>query len=175
MKIIIASDNPVKINSAKLGFERIFSGEVINCESVKVDSGVSHQPKTDEETLTGATNRAENSKAMKPDADYWVGIEGGIAEIDGTMEAFAWVIIIDRNNRKGKGKSGAFILPVKVADLIREGLELGDADDQVFGMTDSKKQIGAVGILTKGALDRTGYYEQAVILALIPFINQDLY
>jgi inosine/xanthosine triphosphatase len=175
MKIIIASDNPVKINAAKQGFERMFLETEINCQGVTVDSGVSHQPKSDEETLLGATNRALNAKIAVSEADYWVGIEGGISEIDGTMEAFAWVIILDKNNKKGKGKSGAFILPLKVADLIREGLELGDADDRIFGMTDSKRQIGAVGILTQGVLDRTGYYEQAVILALIPFVNQDLY
>ncbi len=34
-------------------------------------------PMSDAETLMGATNRANNAKKEVPDADYWVGLEGG--------------------------------------------------------------------------------------------------
>jgi non-canonical (house-cleaning) NTP pyrophosphatase len=54
-------------------------------------------------------------------------------------------------------------------------MELGDADDRVFGCTDSKREGGAVGLLTGGTIDRTGLYQHAVALALIPFRNADLY
>ena len=37
-----------------------------------------------------------------------------------------------------------------------------------------KKKDGAVGILTKGLITRKSYYEEAVVLALIPFVNKDL-
>jgi non-canonical (house-cleaning) NTP pyrophosphatase len=35
--------------------------------------------------------------------------------------------------------------------------------------------VGAVGILTGDVLTRTTYYEPAIILALIPFKNPELY
>ena len=75
----------------------------------------------------------------------------------------------------GKGRSGTFFLPPKIAELIRQGKELGEADDIVFERTNSKQENGAVGILTDGVVDRTKYYTEAVVLALIPFKNERLY
>jgi len=69
----------------------------------------------------------------------------------------------------------AFVLPAQVARLVCSGLELGEADDQVFGTQNSKQQNGAVGLLTHDALKRAEFYAQAVQLALIPFINPQLY
>jgi len=67
-----------------------------------------------------------------------------------------------------------FQLPKKIQKLIDEGFELGEADDLVFKRNESKKKNGAVGILTNNLIDRTKYYEEAVILSLIPFINKKL-
>ncbi|MBP9732708.1 MAG: DUF84 family protein, partial [Candidatus Magasanikbacteria bacterium] len=138
-------------------------------------SGVPDQPVGDVEILQGATNRAENVSTLAPEADYWVGIEGGVQEMNGLMEVYAWVVVKSKEGRVGKGKTGTFILPQKIVDLIRQGKELGEADDIVFGKTNSKQANGAVGILTGDCLKRTTFYEQAVILALIPFKNSELY
>ncbi len=174
-KVIIASQNPVKITTTKLGFERMFSDEQFTFEGIPTSSDVSDQPKSDNETLTGATNRVNNLSKIAPGADYWVGIEGGIEEKNGEMYAFAWIVIKSNEGTIGKSKTGTFFLPHKVAELIREGQELGDADDIVFGIKNSKRQNGAVGILTGDVITRTSFYEQAVIFALIPFKNKKLY
>jgi inosine/xanthosine triphosphatase len=130
---------------------------------------------SEKETLEGATNRAENVSIIFPKADYWVGIEGGLEEIDNAMVAFAWMVVKSKNGKLGKGKSASFFLPNKVAELIKLGKELGEADDIVFGRTNSKQSNGAVGILTGDVLTRTTYYEPGIILALIPFKNLELY
>lgn len=54
-------------------------------------------------------------------------------------------------------------------------MELGNADDLVFGCKNSKQKDGAVGLLTENAIDRTALYEQGVIMAFIPFKNDTLY
>ena len=51
---------------------------------------------------------------------------------------------------------------------------MGEADDVVFGRSNSKFKDGAIGILTGGLIDRTRYYKEAVVMSLIPFINKDL-
>ena len=71
--------------------------------------------------------------------------------------------------------TGTFFLPDKVAALVRQGMELGHANDAVFGTTNSKHDSGAVGILTHGLIDRTAYYEHAAVLAMIPIVNRELY
>ena len=91
------------------------------------------------------------------------------------MEAFAWVVIKAKGNGFGKGRTGTFFLPPQIAELIKQGKELGEADDIVFGRTNSKQENGAVGILTENVVDRTKYYTEAVVLALIPFKNKKLY
>ncbi len=75
----------------------------------------------------------------------------------------------------GKGRTGTFFIPPPVADLIRQGKELGEADDIIFQRNNSKQENGAVGLLTGNVIDRKNLYEQAVILALIPFKNSILY
>jgi inosine/xanthosine triphosphatase len=171
--IVVASKNPVKLQSAKLGFARMLAETEFQVEGVDVPSGVSDQPMTDEETLTGALNRAQNASKVSPHADYWVGIEGGCEDRNGEMQVFAWVVVLS-NGRVGKGKTGTFYLPREVAALVRQGKELGDADDIVFGRLNSKQQNGSIGILTGDVLDRTAFYEQAVIMALVPFRNMNL-
>ncbi len=148
---------------------------ILVLKGVSVPSNVSDQPMSSEETLTGAENRAKNAKTEAPESDYWVGIEGGIEKIDGFLRAFAWVVVIDKKDYVSRSRTAEFTLPKKVADLIEEGYELGDADDIVFKRSNSKQEIGSVGILTHDVLTRTSFYEPAVILALIPFVNPDLY
>ena len=123
-----------------------------------------------EETLRGARQRADSVYAQFSEADYWIGIEGGVEEEAGHLAAFAWVCIRS-NTKTGKARTGTFYLPEAVARLIHEGKELGEADDIVFQQSNSKQQNGAVGLLTQNLITRTSLYEHAVILALIPFNN----
>lgn len=173
-KVVIASNNPVKINTTRVGFEKMFPEEAFEFEGISAPSEVSDQPVSENETLLGATNRARNVSKMI-EADYWVGIEGGLEDVDGELEAFAWMVVISKEGKVGKGRSGSFFLPTKVAELVKQGKELSEADDIVFGRTNSKQSTGAVGILTGDVLTRTTYYEPAIILALIPFKNPELY
>ena len=175
IKIVVASQNPVKINTTEIGFAKMFPDEIFEVRGVSTTSGVSDQPMGDEETFQGAINRVENASKLSPNVDYWVGIEGGLKETKGEMEAFAWVVIRSKEGKEGKGKTGTFILPQEIVELIKQGKELGEADDIVFGRTNSKQANGAVGILTGDVLTRTIFYKSAVILALIPFRNPKLY
>lgn len=173
-RIVVASTNPVKIQAALGGFLRMFPDKQFEIVGKNVDSGVGSQPFGNLETLQGATRRAENARSEHPNADFWVGIEGGVEGENGELATFAWVVILSET-RCGKGRTGTFFLPKSVADLVRSGLELGDADDIVFGKNNSKQQNGAVGLLTGDILNRTILYEFAVMLALIPFKNPNLY
>ena len=91
------------------------------------------------------------------------------------MEAFAWVVVQSKEGNIGKARSATFILPRKISEFIKQGMELGHADDKVFGLENSKQKSGTVGTLTKNVSNRTEYYAQTVILALIPFVNSELY
>ena len=177
--LVVASRNPVKLAAAEQGFRRLFAGVEVTVEGVSVPSGVADQPRTDVETLTGAENRARSARQQVPSADFWVGLEGGLEERDGGFHAFAWVVALgtgsDTGVVEGRSRTASFELPPPVAELVRQGMELGHADDQVFGRSNSKQGAGAVGLVTEGLIDRQGLYEPAVVLALVPFFRPDLY
>ncbi|MDP3726636.1 MAG: inosine/xanthosine triphosphatase [bacterium] len=174
-KIIVASKNPVKINAALSGFQKMFPDHTFDIEGVSVASGVSNQPQSDAETLQGAHQRVEHARIQYPNADFWVGIEGGIEHKNKEMEAFAWIVVHAKEGGASKGRTGTFFLPPRVAELILEGKELGEADDIVFGTTNSKQANGAIGLLTNNVIHRERYYTEALVLALIPFKNRELY
>lgn len=173
-KIVIASHNPVKINATLNGFRRMFPDTNFEALPVSVESGVSEQPSTENETILGAQNRVKNAMAVLPETDFWVGIEGGVEATEAGLTAFAWVII-QSAKIVGKARTGTFLLPPKVSELITAGKELGEADDIVFGRSNSKQEEGAIGLLTGNVINRQSLYEHAVILALPPFKKPELF
>ena len=173
-KIIVASQNPVKTEAVLSGFRQMFSDETFEVDRISVVSGVSEQPMSDRETLEGAKTRAENARIAAPGFDFWVGLEGGCDYLDGEMVAFAWIVILGEG-LQGSARTAIFQLPLEIQSLVESGLELGEADDQVFGEINSKQNSGAVGSLTAEKMTSNRLYEQAVILALVPIKNQHLY
>jgi len=172
MRIVVASRNPVKIDATRDAFATLMPAVELEMMSISVDSGVSDQPCSDEETRRGARNRASNACADRPDADFWVGLEGGIDVFEEQLMAFAWMAIQNRNGNISDARSATLPLPPAVKALIDSGMELGEANDQVFKTVNSKQGGGAYGLLTDGLYTRESIYSQTLILALIPFVNE---
>ena len=172
IKIIVGSKNPVKIKCVKNVFSKYFKN--IKVIGEEVDSLVSDQPKSVEETILGAKNRTEQI-FKKYNPNFGVGIEGGLEYIENKFYVFAWICIKTKNKKTGLGRTASFPLPPKIEKLIKKGKELGEANDIVFGIKNSKQKMGGIGLLSKRKLNRTKLYEQGVISALLPFLNRKLY
>lgn len=190
LRVVVGSKNPVKLEAARRGVARAFPGVEVEVRGVQVPSGVSDQPLDDEETRRGARGRVDAAVRAVPDADLWIGMEGGLDRIRSASNhdpgrdrlfAFAWVAIRRRGAggsesvRRGESRTANFELPPAVAELVRGGMELGEADDRVFGRNGSKSEEGAVGLLTRGLVARADLYAPAVLLALVPFLRRDLF
>jgi inosine/xanthosine triphosphatase len=169
----VGSENPVKINCVAEAIAEFWPGS--KAIGVHTESGVSAQPQSDHEMLTGALNRARQALDKIPEAHFGVGVEGGALDTSDGMWAYAWVVIVDREGRVGYGQTGRFMLPEAVARLVREGMELGEADDRVFGRSNSKQQEGAIGILSGGRITRLQLYKPAVTFALLRFVHPEFY
>lgn len=193
----VGSTNPVKVDGVRSAFESCLAdlgGEAVAAAGFPAASGVPDQPMGDRETRQGAINRARAAyeahlaqEGAPP--SFAVGVEGGLAEdaclsdhgcgSDAALVCMAWIAILKVEaggaERWGFGRSGAFELPPKVTELVRGGMELGDADDLFFGRTNSKHGLGTVGVLTKGRVSRALYMEQTMHFALIPFLNEGIY
>lgn len=171
--IAVGSTNPVKLAAARAVLGAL--APLATIASVAVASTVRDQPFGDDETIRGALARASSARAAL-DADLGVGLEGGIVEdADGSMRTCAWAAIVDASGRSGVGGSLAMTLPPEVAEMIRDGVELGVAMDRLVGATNTKHGRGAVGILTAGLVDRQRAYEVLVAYALAPFVAAEHY
>ncbi|NOH98919.1 inosine/xanthosine triphosphatase [Vibrio sp. 99-70-13A1] len=166
--VVIASLNPAKINAVKSAFQSAFPNEDFTFTGVSVESGVADQPMTNDETYLGAENRVRNSELTQPGADFYVGLEAGI---EGSV-TFAWMII-ESQKQRGESRSASLMLPPAVLNKLEHANELGDVMDEVFGTNNIKQQGGAIGLLTHNQLSRSSVYHQALILALIPFMNPE--
>jgi non-canonical (house-cleaning) NTP pyrophosphatase len=78
--------------------------------------------------------------------------------------------------RGAHGCGGAIEVPQAILDrVLRDGVELGTAIDELAGETDVRSRQGAWGVLTGGLIQRTATFEWAVVNAFAPFLNGDLY
>ncbi len=176
MKVLVGSRNPVKIAAVSDVFSRYF--EDVETMGVEVDSAVPAQPVGDE-TFVGAENRARELAGMSRlqglDAAYCVGIEGGILRSNDRWFALGVVCVVDANGRTAFGTSSQFSLPDAITNELLAGVELGDVIDRLTGEQNTKQRGGAIGFLTRGELKRQDLYAQGIVVALVPFLNQELY
>ncbi len=170
MKINVGSKNKVKVEAVDEILEDYPHLKGASVSGVDIASGVPEQPKTIEETIGGATNRARN--AYK-DCDYSIGLESGLIKVPGSKTGYMDVCICAIYDGKEFhfGMSSGWEFPnKKVMKLIFEkGMDMNQAMFE-SGLT-SKKNIGseegAISFFTKGRLDRKEYTKQALRTALI--------
>ncbi|OAN14217.1 inositol monophosphatase [Photobacterium jeanii] len=171
--VIVASTNPAKISAVENAFNQAFPHHNYVFEGISVASEVRDQPMTADETLLGARNRVKNAKAQVANAAFYVGLEAGI---DGD-HTFAWMVIenSDDQSKRGEARSASLPLPPAALAQLHQGAELGDVMDEMFNEHNIKQKGGAIAMLTNHKLSRSSVYEQALILALIPFMNAPLF
>lgn len=176
MKVLVGSKNPVKIAAVEAAFSQYFAE--VEAVGISVPSSVPDQP-INEETLQGAENRAlalfSLNQSEGHQAEYFVGVEGGIVQLNDTWFGFGGMCIVDQNKRIGFGNSPMFPLSESLAAPMLERKEMGTVIDELSGEQNTKHKGGAVGFLTHGVLDRKKLYVQGLVVALIPFVNQEMY
>jgi len=172
-KVVVGSTNPVKV-AAVTAVLRLVAPEV-SVIGLAVASGVAEQPWGDEETQTGAVQRAEAALAADREADWGIGVEGGIIQTAYGVFSNAWCAIVDRAGRRSLGGSVGLPLPPLVVTGLYNGGELGPLMDELTGISDTKTKMGASGILTRGLIDRQASYEVIIKYALARFLHPDWY
>ncbi|OQA03504.1 MAG: Non-canonical purine NTP phosphatase [bacterium ADurb.Bin400] len=173
MKINIGSTNRAKVEALKEIIEDYPLLRGAEVFAVEVLSGVSDQPKSIDETVAGAINRA---RKVFSDCLYSVGLESGLMAVPGTKTGFMDVCVCAIYDGKEchLGLSSAWEAPKAVTNyMLNEGLDMTQAALKA-GLTDNPqvgKAEGLVGIMTKGRLTRKSYTQEAIRTALIHLDN----
>lgn len=123
----------------------------------------------------GALNRAKAALAKVPQADYGVGIEGGLHQYKHGWFEQSLVVIVNRKHEAGVGSSGGLVLPDTVMKRIQAGKTLEEAVDELFGTNKIGQGIGMFGIFTKGVVTRAEGVKHGVAFALARFLHEDVY
>jgi inosine/xanthosine triphosphatase len=185
MKINIGTKNKIKIGALRetiAGYDFLAAAIV---ESVECGSAVSDQPKSLEETVCGAKNRArsafnEGREALSAaQGDLSAGIEDGLMPVPGSLTGFMnlCVCAFYDGKRYYLGTSAGFEYPPLAIDLVKKGKDINQAFYEL-GLTDDPKvgsARGAIGILTKNRWCRKDTVKQSIVAALIQLDNKTIY
>jgi len=168
-RIIVASLNQNKINAVKEVFPSY------HVEGVSVPSGVREQPISLDEIIRGSINRA---KGAFRDCTYSVGIEDGISSVPETVSGymnFCCCAVYD-GSRIYLGLGPAFEYPPDCTRMVvEEGITISEAFLPVSGRPDIGYEMGIIGWLTGGRINRKDYTKQSVEMARIQIDNADIY
>ena len=175
MKILMGTKNPGKLEGAKQAFCKYF--EDVEIEGISVESEVGAQP-VNTEIMKGAKNRVKNLRKYAEenniDADFFVASEAGITNSFGEWMDFNIAVIENKDGEQSVGSSAGFKIPDKYVDEII-ATELRNIMDRLFDGTNLSKGNGGIGNLTKGEITRIDLTRQAFIMAMIKFINGDIW
>jgi inosine/xanthosine triphosphatase len=189
MIVAIASKNEPKVEACKKVFNTLknqfFKKENISYIVRKVNSDIADMPLSIDELMIGAKNRSENLfqnlKHENRPADFYIGLEGGFFikyithRIHPVVFLESWVYAFDGSDGYW-GSSGAIEVPQKISEaIIKSGTELGVIIDEKMNESDIRSKQGTVGILTNNLTTRQGFFETALIFALAPFYNSQIY
>lgn len=184
--IIVGTLNPVKLAAVRAAIDRRDDLRGLAVLGIGVHSGVREQPKSLAETIQGAINRARASASAAAsgvcDPTVAIGIESGVFEV-GLHEPVTnrWITIdvcacaIVRKQTDGTwgepaiGLSPGWVVPPAIAAHIWQGADL-DAACVAAGLTTDPRLgagIGAIGVLSNGAVTRQRYTEAAIEVALV--------
>ena len=121
MKIIVGTNNKRKIAAVQSVVDSCVSADEVVVTGCSAESGVRDTP-LDEETKTGAINRAKNSMECEPEADMYIGIESGLVVRYGERFEEVWVAAVYDDETYTAYSSG-IALPQVVSDQLTDDVQ----------------------------------------------------
>ncbi|MDI9609409.1 MAG: inosine/xanthosine triphosphatase [Candidatus Verstraetearchaeota archaeon] len=177
MIVAVGSSNPVKAQAVK----NVFSLFLPRVEVIikEVSSIVPPQPMGIDETIRGAIGRAKRALEQEESAEMGVGIEAGLSPVPYSLSGWMdqqYAAIADRHGRVTIGGGPSFEYPAEVVlRVLSTKSEVGKVMDELTGIEGLGRRQGAIGYFSKGALDRVRLSEIAVLMAMIPRLNEEMY
>ena len=175
-KVAIGTKNPIKIEAIKEALAEIYKNskdyEILFDSS---ESKVHKLPKSDKECIVGARNRSLDMLSKFQDADYGVGIEGGLDINDQGVFLCTWIIITSKFGKEAVACSPKILLPKKASKLVFEGKRMSEIMQLYVDDKDIKIKVGADGVLTSNLITRKTSTKVAFIYAFAKFMNFKYY
>jgi inosine/xanthosine triphosphatase len=171
--LCIGSQNPVKIRGIVEAFSKFYN--VSSVKSMRVVTGIPPQPIGLEQIVEGARRRA--MLVFSNECDFAVGLEAGFYTVNSEPYDVEVAYIISKTGEVSLGFSPSFPIPRRIYSAITRGVytELEEAVEKLFNVEKIGDKEGFIGLLTKRVCDRWLLSYYATLMALVKFINKDLY
>lgn len=157
MDIIIGSKNPTKVKAV----QSVFSTDQV--QMLDVESEVSAQPFSDEETRRGAINRAQQC-ASSITHTIGIGLEGGVMYVNKELFLCNWGALVTAEGDTFTAGGARMKLPEAIGEQLHKGKELGEIIDSYAKKNAVRNQEGAIGIFTKDLISRQTMFQHIVLM-----------
>lgn len=165
----VGSVNPVKVEAVRNVFSRFV--KELEIEGSVTRTSVPDEPWEDD-VKRGAKERAWQ---VMQNADIGVGIEAGLFRREDGIYDVQYCAILDKMGRYTFGTGPGFRYPAMIEAELLKGSTVGEVfAEKIVGENIGQKG-GAIGYLTNGVLNRRELTESAVLAAMVPRINKELY
>ena len=165
----VGSVNPVKIEAVRNVFSRFFPE--LEVEGFVTRTSVPDEPWEDA-VKRGAKERAWE---VMQNADIGVGIEAGLFRREDGIYDVQYCAILDKMGRYTFGTGPGFRYPPMMEAELMNGSTVGEVFAEKIMGENPGHQGGAIGYLTNGVMKRQQLTESAVLAAMVPRINKELY
>ncbi|MFW9778145.1 MAG: DUF84 family protein [Candidatus Heimdallarchaeota archaeon] len=179
--VLVTSRNPVKVHATYQAFKQFFPDLVVDATDFQSSdsdrNSIKIQPIGEKETYVNSRKRIRDSQVKTPDYDFFVGVEGGIAETPNGQARIIIYTSVGSATHIETIRGCEIPLPRPWYDELISGKakELGDVVTEASGIPNIKQKQGAIGFLTSSALTRAAVIEHSIICALIPFLNPEYF
>lgn len=163
MEFVIGSTNHAKVQATKDVLAVHFPEATVT--SIEINSGVSNQPFSDEETRLGAINRAFRARNLHGNM-VGIGLEGGVRISGENLYICNWGALVLPDGKRFTAGGAQIPLPEDIAKEIRRGGELGPVIDDYFSAKGLRQKEGAMGMFTAGAVTRVDLFTHILHLLI---------
>jgi len=166
--VAVGTENELKVEAVRRVFRRYHNAVVTG---VPTKMRAPKQPVGLHQLLAGAVYRAVAARSTAG-ADYGVGVEAGLVEwysSTGFLET-QLAVIVGPGMKASVGTSSSFELPPGIVGEMLGGTELSAASGICRG-GDIGEMVGYIGVKSWGYTTRLELTEQAVLAALLPWIE----
>lgn len=154
-KLYLGTTNKAKVSAVE---EVLPNYQIIAC---KVNSNVSNQPFSDEETIQGALNRAMSL----PKDGLRLGLEAGVTFHNDIMYLINWGVLIDEKDNVYYAGGTRIPLPEFVKERLKtRTVELAEVMEEYTKINDVRSHQGAIGVLTNNQVTRKEIFTHIVKL-----------
>lgn len=170
-EFVLSSNNEAKRKAALQAIFEIFgAGNILR--SIVAPSGVRATPLSHEECVLGASNRVDFIRSAYPDADYYIGAEGGLNMVAGKWFIGGWVVVENKQKVRHLGSSAWVEMPDFLTKSIDADIPLSEVIRPEHFPPDlyqRRETLGTNGLITQGVYSRVNEFNDALRVSLALF------